>query len=562
MSSPRPARVSAILIAVLAVGVIAVAAGFIFREDLSRWWSGQTTVQRQTPAVNPDSDGQIGSDIWIQDFAAAKEQAARDKKDILLSFEGSDWCIWCERMEREIFTAPEFIAKAPQKFVLVRVDFPQDEPARSRVRDPQANEELQRQFGVGSFPAVILTDAQGMAYGRLDGFFDGGAVPYLAVLDKYQQVRLERDKLLADVDAQKGAAKLPTIRKALEFLMQRQQIATLQEKARAWLDEVKRLDPKNEQGYLEQLFEIDWFYRLTAAQPAQLPALVEEVAAWRKQHGDFKDKERAAFVWMHLARGKAALEDYQGALACIDEGIKLQPKDPRVRNTLQAGPLALGLGTGTAFAVSAEGHFLTNAHVASGPGKVFLQLPGARDLVQAKIVAEKFDADLALLKLDLAEAKSAKDAKVQALPIAADHVPRRGEEVGAWGYPLGTTFGAGLKLTKGVVSALPEPGTHNMLLLDLRINPGSSGSPLCDVTGNVVGLVTARGQVFAGGGDSYGMAVPAKEVLAFLHGVGIKSAAKPAAKLGEQTLTWDEIDRRVSASVAMVIKARPMIKKQ
>jgi thioredoxin-related protein len=553
MSSSRPARVSVILIALLAAGVFAAVTGVVFWGVLSGWFGGPAVVvQPQRPAAGPQA-AQVGNDLWIQDFAAAKEKAAREKKDILLSFEGSDWCIWCQRMEREIFSAPEFVDKAPARFVLVKVDFPRDEPARAQVRDPAANENLQRQFGIDSFPAVVLTDAQGQAFGAIPGFRDGGAGPYLDDLQKLQEIRSERDKLFAEVDAHEGAAKLPAIKKTLEFLIQCQQAAMLKEKTRQWMDEVRRLDPKNEGGYLEQLFAIDWSNRFIVAPTDQLPALVEEVARWRKQHGDFKDKERAAYIWMELARGKAELEDFQGAFVCIDEGLKLEPKDPRTRQNLQAGPLALGLGTGTAFAVSTEGHFLTNAHVASGPGKVFLQLPGAKELVQAKIVAETLNFDLALLKID-----PPKDAKVQPLPIAGDHVPRRGEEVGAWGYPLGTTFGAGLKLTKGVVSALPEPGTRNMLLLDLRINPGNSGSPLCDAKGNVVGIVTARGQVFPGGGDSYGMALPAKEALAFLGGVGVKSASKP----GEQTLTWDEIDRRVSATVAMVIKARPGVKKQ
>jgi S1-C subfamily serine protease len=514
-------------------------------------FGGSAHVDPPKKLPTPPQPGKAGDAVWLQDFAAAKEQAAREQKDVLLSFEGSDWCIWCKRMEEEIFGTQEFLGKAPASFVLVKVDFPRDEPAKARVRDAAANEQLQRQFGVTGYPAVIITDAHGDALGGYNSFPEGGAGQFLANLEKLRDMRVERDKVLAAVEKAEGPAQLAAAKQATEFLIQRNLIHTLKRLAPGWLALSRRHDPNNRDGYLEQFFELDWFYRFQSAPTAQLPELMNEVVAWRKRHGEFKDKERAAFLWMELAKGKTELEDYQGAFMCLDEGLKLQPNNPTTRQQLQNGPLALGLGTGTAFAVSDAGHFLTNAHVAAGPGKVFLQLPGNKQLTPAQVVAEKAELDLALLKIE-----APKDAGIKPLPIAGAHVPRRGEEVGVWGYPLGTTFGHGLKLTKGVISALPEPGTRNMLLLDLRINPGNSGSPLCDAKGNVIGIVTARSQVF-GAADSYGMALPGKDLQGFLSGLDIKSSAKA----GAEPLAWDEIDRRVSAAVTMVIKARPMPKK-
>ncbi|MCI0682269.1 MAG: trypsin-like peptidase domain-containing protein [Gemmataceae bacterium] len=556
MSTEPRLRKRFLVITLAAALVIVAAGGGIYWVLVSGFFGDSAKADAPKKPAPPVGGVKPGSDLWLQDFAAAKEKAAREQKDILLSFEGSDWCIWCQRMEQEIFNTPEFRDKAPTRFVLVKIDFPRDEPAKTRVHDAAANERLQQQFGIGGFPAVVLTDSQGDVFGGFNGFFEGGAGLFVAGMEKLCEVRVERDKVLAEVDKQEGAAKLAAAKQAMQFLMQRNLVPTLKRQAPVWLELAQRLDPDNRDGYLEQFFEFDWFYRFQQATPAQLPAVLNEVVDWRKRHGEFKDKERAAFLWMELAKGKTELEDYQGAFMCLDEGLKLQPKDPRTRQQLQNGPLALGLGTGTAFAVSAAGHFLTNAHVAGGPGKVFLQLPGQKQLTPAQVVAEKLDLDLALLKIAAPKGASIKGGSIRPLPIAGDHVPRRGEEVAAWGYPLGTTFGHGLKLTKGVISALPEPGTRNMLLLDLRINPGNSGSPLCDAKGNVIGIVTARSQ-FLGAPDSYGMAVPGKEVLGFLAGINIESAVKP----GAEPLTWDEIDRRVSAAVAMVIKARPAPKK-
>src|SRR4051812_3028135 len=65
-------------------------------------------------AGGPGGEPQRGP--WVQDFAAALAAAARDRKDLLVSFEGSDWCLWCQRMDREIFTDPTFLDQAPRHF--------------------------------------------------------------------------------------------------------------------------------------------------------------------------------------------------------------------------------------------------------------------------------------------------------------------------------------------------------------------------------------------------------------------------------------------------------------
>jgi serine protease Do len=127
----------------------------------------------------------------------------------------------------------------------------------------------------------------------------------------------------------------------------------------------------------------------------------------------------------------------------------------------------------------------------------------------------------------------------------------RGQQVAVLGYPLGDLFGGGLKLTTGVISATPEIGNNNHLVLDARVNPGNSGGPLCDAFGNVVGLVTAKSY----GGfsvDSYGLALPCQELDAFLK-KHLKNY-KPATA-GAKKLAWDEVDQQVSGSVLMILKA-------
>ena len=52
------------------------------------------------------------SEGWLTDYEAAKKQAAKEGKDILMDFTGSDWCGWCKLMDKGVFAQEEW-----QKFL-------------------------------------------------------------------------------------------------------------------------------------------------------------------------------------------------------------------------------------------------------------------------------------------------------------------------------------------------------------------------------------------------------------------------------------------------------------
>jgi S1-C subfamily serine protease len=91
--------------------------------------------------------------------------------------------------------------------------------------------------------------------------------------------------------------------------------------------------------------------------------------------------------------------------------------------------------------------------------------------------------------------------------------------------------------------------------LDCRINPGNSGGPLCDVRGNVVGVVTAK-SIGGHGVESFGMALPAEVVHEFLAEKLPKGAKLAPAGRAKKTLEWDEIDGMVSASVLLIVQGQ------
>jgi thioredoxin-related protein len=116
---------------------------------------------------------------WETDFEAAKAKAKASGKPMLLDFTGSDWCGWCIRLDKEVFSRPEFAAFASKALVLVELDFPRGKSQPEAVK--KQNEALAKQYGVQGFPTIVLLSPEGKLLAET-GYQRGGAAKYVAHL--------------------------------------------------------------------------------------------------------------------------------------------------------------------------------------------------------------------------------------------------------------------------------------------------------------------------------------------------------------------------------------------
>src|SRR5260221_10642471 len=72
---------------------------------------------------------------WLTDLPKAQAKAKSEKKLVVLDFTGSDWCGWCIKLHKEVFSKPDFAKYAKDNLILVEVDFP---------RQKQQTEELKK----------------------------------------------------------------------------------------------------------------------------------------------------------------------------------------------------------------------------------------------------------------------------------------------------------------------------------------------------------------------------------------------------------------------------------
>jgi S1-C subfamily serine protease len=145
-----------------------------------------------------------------------------------------------------------------------------------------------------------------------------------------------------------------------------------------------------------------------------------------------------------------------------------------------------GFSLGSGFLINREGYILTNAHVISNSVNIRVVLSEGKKEYPAKIIGIDRLTDTALIKIE-------PDFIPTVLPLGDSDKLQMGEVVLAIGNPLGFQH----SVTSGLISAKERVAPHagdryvNFLQTDSAINPGSSGGPLINLYGEVVGINTA-----------------------------------------------------------------------
>lgn len=115
-------------------------------------------------SVSQVSAGSEGELNWLTDYNKAKEVAKEKGLPILVDFTGSDWCIWCIRLDENILSKKDFVEYANKNLVLLKVDFPRKTEQSKEVK--KANNDLAAKYGVRGFPTVVILDKNGKEVGR------------------------------------------------------------------------------------------------------------------------------------------------------------------------------------------------------------------------------------------------------------------------------------------------------------------------------------------------------------------------------------------------------------
>ena len=121
---------------------------------------------------------------WMTDLPKAQAKAKAEKKLVMMDFTGSDWCGWCIKLDKEVFSTPEFTEYAKKNLVLVEVDFPNKKKQSPELK--KANAELQKKYRIEGYPTIIVLNGEGKKIGEL------GYLREVAVVFEPHQERILR----------------------------------------------------------------------------------------------------------------------------------------------------------------------------------------------------------------------------------------------------------------------------------------------------------------------------------------------------------------------------------
>ena len=122
---------------------------------------------------------------WESDWSEATEKSKENNQKLILVFSGSDWCIPCIKLEKEIWEEDSFKTYARDNYVLLRADFPKRKK-NTFSKDKQAhNDKLAEKFNpLGYFPLVVVISPGGKVLGQL-GYEKSTPKKYIELINAF-----------------------------------------------------------------------------------------------------------------------------------------------------------------------------------------------------------------------------------------------------------------------------------------------------------------------------------------------------------------------------------------
>lgn len=261
--------------------------------------------------------------LWQTKFEDAKTKAKAENKLLLVDFTGSDWCGWCIRLKQEVFDQEAFKKEAPQKFVLVELDFPRQKQLPEELKTQ--NQELAERFQVQGFPTILVLDAEGQLIART-GYRPGGPEEYLKHLTEFVTAHEAIVRMRA---ALAGAQGLDRARLLDQLIEAYDKLGNEHADIKAWTAEIVTLDADNKGG-----LKVKYQFRQLAAEASELKEnrkFAEAKASYDKAlalpgiSGEMKQDA-------YFSQGECCfyLKDFVGIVACLKKALEAAPDSPKV----------------------------------------------------------------------------------------------------------------------------------------------------------------------------------------------------------------------------------------
>ena len=126
------------------------------------------------------------SQNWETNFEVSKDRAENEDKIIVMVFQGSDWCVPCMKLDREIWISEEFIKYSDENLIMLKVDFPKKRKnTLTKVQQEHNNELAEKYNTAGYFPFIVILDNNGNVIGTTS-YKKLSPKKYIEIIESFQ----------------------------------------------------------------------------------------------------------------------------------------------------------------------------------------------------------------------------------------------------------------------------------------------------------------------------------------------------------------------------------------
>jgi thioredoxin-related protein len=126
----------------------------------------------------------------VNNFETTLKQAKDNNKLVLLNFSGSDWCIPCIKMHKDIFENDGFKKATDSLIILVNADFPRMKKHQPDAATQKQNDLLADKYNAGgAFPLTLVIDGDGKVLKTWNGLPPGTPVDFAAEIQSIYNTR-------------------------------------------------------------------------------------------------------------------------------------------------------------------------------------------------------------------------------------------------------------------------------------------------------------------------------------------------------------------------------------
>jgi len=133
---------------------------------------------------------------WETDLEGALAKAAETDTVVLADFSGSDWCGWCIKLDKEVFSKERFKTFSAKNLINCIIDFPKD-TSKISPEQQEMNKEYATRYEVSGYPTVLLLEPDGSVILQT-GYREGGAESYVSFITTALKARKKVKEVLAE----------------------------------------------------------------------------------------------------------------------------------------------------------------------------------------------------------------------------------------------------------------------------------------------------------------------------------------------------------------------------